>query len=120
VDGEVAREQPGKEWADEAPLVSRFASNPKLRPTIEKFVGRLEEKLEAMQACWEARDFEELARLAHWLKGSAGMVGFDGFGGPAATLELLAKERKEGEIEASICEIRSLAERIVVTSQPDD
>ena len=75
---------------------------------------RLEEKLEAMQASWEARDFEELAKLAHWLKGSAGMVGFDAFGEPAATLELLAKERKESEIEASILELRRLADRIVV------
>jgi HPt (histidine-containing phosphotransfer) domain-containing protein len=69
-----------------------------------------------MEASWEARDFDELASLAHWLKGSAGMVGFDAFTEPAATLELLAKERKEGEIEASLQELRGLAERIVVGS----
>jgi PAS domain S-box-containing protein len=119
-DHEVARERPEREWAgDDTPLVSRLASNPRFHATIEKFVCRLEEKLEAMQACWEARDFEELARLAHWLKGSAGTVGFDGFGGPAANLELLSKERKEGEIEAVLSELRSLADRIVAGNQDD-
>ena len=116
----VTGEQPGEEWTGgEAPLVSRLASNPRLQATIEKFVHRLEEKLEAMQACWEAGDFEELARLAHWLKGAGGTVGFDAFGEPAKNLELLAKERKEGEIEASIWELRRLADRIVLAS-PDD
>jgi PAS domain S-box-containing protein len=114
---EVVREQPRREWVEDAPVVSRLASNPRFRPTIERFVGRLEEKLEAMQACWAARDFEELARLAHWLKGSGGTVGFDAFGEPAAVLELLAKERKEGEIEASLSELRSLADRIVLPSR---
>ena len=119
-DLEVAREEPEQECTgDVTPVVSRLASNPRLQPTIEKFVGRLEEKLEAMQACWEARDFEELAALAHWLKGSGGMVGFDDFGSPAATLELLAKEGKESEIEAAISELRSLADRIVVGNQDD-
>jgi DNA-binding response OmpR family regulator len=96
------------------PLVSRLASNPRLRSTIEKFARRLEEKLEAMEASWEAGDFEELARLAHWLKGAAGMVGFDAFSGPAESLELLAKKKKEGEIEAAIRELRGLARRIAV------
>ena len=116
----VTGEQPGEEWTGgEAPLVSRLASNPRFQATIEKFVHRLEDKLEAMQACWEAGDFEELARLAHWLKGAGGTVGFDAFGEPAKNLELLAKERKEGEIEASIWELRRLADRIVLAS-PDD
>jgi PAS domain S-box-containing protein len=119
-DAEEARERPERESIrDDRAVVSRLASNPRLRPTIEKFVCRLEEKLEAMQACWEARDFEELAKLAHWLKGSGGTVGFDDFGSPAAALELLAKERKEGEIEAAISELRSLADRIVVGNQDD-
>ena len=64
-------ESPEQKWRGEgAPVESRLASNPRLHGTIEKFVCRLEEKLEAMQACWDARDFEELAKLAHWLKGS--------------------------------------------------
>ena len=95
------------------PIVSRLASHPRLRATIAKFVPRLHEKLEAIEASWEAGDFQELASLAHWLKGSAGTVGFDVFSGPAAALELAAKERKESELEPLIQELRGLAERVV-------
>ena len=38
--------------------------------------------------------------------------GFDAFSEPARTLELLAKERKHAEIEASLEELRGLFERI--------
>ena len=119
-DVEVTRERPGREWAGAGPPVeSRLASNRRLRPVIEKFVGRLAEKLEAMEASWEAGDLEELANLAHWLKGSAGMVGFDAFSEPAGALELLAKEKKEGDIEPSIRELRELAGRIVLRCERD-
>jgi YesN/AraC family two-component response regulator len=116
----VTPEESRRKWSGEdAPLVSRLASNPRFHATIAKFVCRLEEKLEAMQACWDAGDLEELAKLAHWLKGSGGTVGFDAFGGPAKTLELLAKEGKESEIEASLLELRQLAERVVVPGRDD-
>ena len=115
VDEPVAAERAGGESATAgSPVVSRLAGNPRFRPTVEKFVRRLDEKLDAMQASWEARDFEELAGLGHWLKGSAGTVGFDGFRRPAEELERLARGEREDEIEASIWELRGLAERIVL------
>jgi HPt (histidine-containing phosphotransfer) domain-containing protein len=97
------------------PLVSRLASNPRLRPTIEKFVARLTAKVESMEACVDSSDFEQLADLAHWLKGAAGTVGFDAFSEPAELLELLARERKQGEVGAAIEQIRELTERIVLS-----
>jgi len=109
--GPVAAEAP---LAEESPLVSRLADDPRFRPVIAKFVARLEEKLQAMEKSWEAEDFEALAGLAHWLKGSGAMVGFDAFRAPAATLELLAREGKRNEIEGALRELRALADRIVV------
>ena len=97
--------------------MSRLATpGPGFAAIVEKFVPRLIEKLEAMDACWELRDFRELAALAHWLKGSAGTVGFDEFREPAAALEQLAVEQKESEIEAALGEVRELAERIETPS----
>jgi HPt (histidine-containing phosphotransfer) domain-containing protein len=72
-----------------------------------------------METSAEAGDLEELARLAHWLKGSAGTVGFDAFTEPALNLELFAREGKQSEIEAAIQELRGLADRIVVGSESD-
>ncbi len=97
-------------------ITSSLAANPRFRPTVEKFVQRLEENLELMDSCLDARDHEELAALAHWLKGSAGMVGFDAFGEPARRLEGLAREQKWSEIEAALQELRFLADRIQLPS----
>ena len=81
---------------DDSPIVSRLASGgPRIRATIAKFAGRLDEKLDEMDAAWQARDFGELASLAHWLKGSGGTVGFDAFTEPAKHLEGLAKAETE-------------------------
>ena len=97
------------------PVVSRLAGHEKLRPTFEKFVANLDQKLAAMDAGLDAGDFEALARLGHWLKGAGGTIGFDHFTEPAERLEALAKEHKEAELEPVIDEIRSLASRIVLS-----
>ena len=102
--------------AADGPVVSRLASNVKLRPTLAKFALRLEAKLEEMEQAFETRDFARLGEIAHWLKGAAGTVGFEAFTAPAEALELLAREGKEADIEASIRELRGLAERMEIPS----
>ncbi|MBI2227662.1 MAG: response regulator [Deltaproteobacteria bacterium] len=101
----------------EPPLVSRLAANnPRFRPIVEKFARRLTDQLEAMSKAWNDRDFEELAGLAHWLKGAGGTVGFDAFTEPALALEQLAKAQNTEEVEATIDGLRQLASRIVVSN----
>ncbi len=102
---------------EEPPLISRLAANnPRFRPIVEKFVRRLEDQLDAMSKAWDERNFEELANLAHWLKGAGGTVGFDAFTEPAFGLEQLAKAQNTEEIEAAIAELRRIAGRIVTSS----
>jgi PAS domain S-box-containing protein len=103
-----------------SPLVSRLSTqNPRIRAIIEKFVERLDEQLGAMTQAWNDRDFDELANLAHWLKGAGGTVGFDAFTKPAANLEQLAKAKSEVQIEDAIIVLRQLADRIVVSADED-
>ncbi|MGH8488956.1 MAG: ATP-binding protein [Gammaproteobacteria bacterium] len=97
-----------------APIVSRLADHPRLRAVAKRFVNRLEQQLVACERAWEARDFEELAALAHWLKGTGGTVGFDAFTEPAQELELLAKARSEVRTAAVIANLRALASLVVV------
>ena len=104
-------------YAETPAVRSRLAEDPRYRKTIAKFVSRLDEKLEWMELRFEAEQYEELAALAHWLKGSAVMVGFDAFADPADTLEILAKEAKREEAGAALRALHDLAERIVL---PDD
>jgi CheY-like chemotaxis protein/HPt (histidine-containing phosphotransfer) domain-containing protein len=102
------------------PLVSRLSTqNPRIRAIIEKFVERLDEPLGAMARAWNDRDFDELANLAHWLKGAGGTVGFDAFTEPAANLEQLAKAKSEAQIEDVITVLRQHADRIVVSGDED-
>ncbi len=45
-----------------------------------------------MDRAWKDKDYDELAGLAHWLKGAGSTVGYDEFTKPAARLENLAKD----------------------------
>lgn len=99
---------------------SRHDGDPRYQKTIEKFVSRLELKLEWMKLRLEAEEFDDLAALAHWLKGSAAMVGFDVLTGPADTLQILAEEGKRDGAEAALRELHGLAARIEVTAAEDE
>ncbi len=99
----------------EMPIVSRFsASDPRYRAIIQKFAGNLQEQLAAIDHAWQARDFDALAKVAHWLSGSGGTVGFDVFTQPARHLESLAKSRSADDIGAAIATLRGLARRLVI------
>jgi CheY-like chemotaxis protein len=100
----------------EPPLISRLAANnPRFRSIVTKFVQRLNVQLKAMEQAVHNRDFDELASLAHWLKGAGGTVGFDAFTEPAAYLEGLAKARNEDRLDAALQELQRLADRVVVS-----
>ncbi|WP_194712887.1 hybrid sensor histidine kinase/response regulator [Noviherbaspirillum soli] len=98
------------------PLVSRLANRPRLHSSIRKFTTRLAEQLDAMDAAWQARDHEQLAALAHWLKGAAGTVGYDAFTEPSAELEERIERGDAQGIAASLATLRGLQARIV---EPD-
>jgi HPt (histidine-containing phosphotransfer) domain-containing protein len=113
-----AAQKPGDDGPDGSPVESRLANGgPRIRATIAKFAGRLNEKLDEMDSAWQARDFAELAALAHWLKGSGGTVGYDDFTAPAKALEDLAKASDEDGVGAALAALRALSRRLVV---PDD
>jgi PAS domain S-box-containing protein len=94
------------------PVRSRLAANTRLRSAVRKFAGRLREQMVEFEQACETQDFQQLAQLAHWLKGAAGTVGYDDFTKPAAKLEQLAKAGDAAEIVNAMAEVRSLAARI--------
>jgi PAS domain S-box-containing protein len=103
--------------ASAGPMRSRLAGNPRLRPAIRKFAARLEEQLVAFEHAFTERDFEQLAQLAHWLRGAAGTVGYDEFTEPAARLEQAARDQAISEIEFLIAELRDLAKRLEIPTE---
>jgi HPt (histidine-containing phosphotransfer) domain-containing protein len=98
----------------EGPVVSRLADRPRLRATVRQFAQRLGGNLQAMEAARQQGDLVELARLAHWLKGAGGTVGYDAFTEPAACLEQCAKAGSADQIQAVLAELNALAARMVV------
>jgi PAS domain S-box-containing protein len=82
---------------------------------IAEFADRLREKLTLMHRATDNRQLEQLAQLAHWLKGSGGTAGFPDFTDPAAELLQLARAgASDSQIAAKLIVIEEIAQRLVV------
>jgi len=95
-------------------------SNEKYRKIVQKFIIRLEEQLASIDAAWSDRNYDELKRLGHWLKGSAGSIGFAAFVEPAVEFEHLAINKDDTKLENAISTLHSLYRRIEVQSDDND
>lgn len=99
--------------AGSEPVLSALPmNNPRFRGIVERFLPRLDEQIEATQVAIDTENYDELAKLAHWLKGSGGNVGFDGFTQLAASLESSAKAGNRDQIAKSFEAILSYYERV--------
>jgi CheY-like chemotaxis protein len=99
------------------PVRSRLAGEQRLKATLRKFVARLPERFSEGEAAIRSRDAAAIAAFAHWLKGSAGSMGYDAFIQPALQLEQAAKGGDLDQAARLFAEVRSLAERVVA---PED
>ncbi len=99
-----------------SPIFSKLPDNDlKFTKLIERFILRLSAQIEAMKAAHALGDWDTLANLAHWLKGTGGTVGFDEFTIPAAQLERAAREGHHEAVQQYLIEVQDLAERVTVT-----
>jgi PAS domain S-box-containing protein len=108
------------ETPDSAPLHSTLpADDVEFCEIVAEFEAKLHDRIAAMRQAVMAGDHAELARLAHWLKGSGGTAGFHAFTDPAQQLQHLAQERAPDEcLEDLLGEIEATAKRIVVPPIP--
>ena len=97
----------------EKPVMSRLGSSPRFQKVILQFIEKLKEELIRAQAAWENENLEELALIAHWLKGAGGTVGFDDFTEPAARLENFAKTAQLEQAGEILRQVKCLSEAIV-------
>jgi signal transduction histidine kinase/CheY-like chemotaxis protein/HPt (histidine-containing phosphotransfer) domain-containing protein len=88
--------------------------DPEIREVVVEFVQSIGQRLDAMTQALTSEDFDELARLAHALKGSGGTAGFNCFTEPAARIEKLAKARQSATIPDAFHEIRNLQDLVAV------
>ncbi len=96
-----------------ATLISTLAlRDPRFQPTVDDFVIRLKERSTEFSLALDNGDFNELAAIAHWLKGSGGTVGFAEFVEPAAELEIAAKAQDADRCRSCLEELKSLWSRL--------
>ncbi len=82
---------------------------PEFREIVEQFTGGLEDLMAQMTVAWEDRDYHQLARLAHRLRGTGGTVGFDAFTSPAERLQCRAEQECEDEVEDLLAELKHIS-----------
>ena len=99
-----------------APLVSALAADAEIARLLDGFVGRLPERLGAMERALGARDLVGLADLAHQLKGAATGYGFPTITEAAAELEAVAAAR--GEVERALAALADVCRRAAGAATP--
>ncbi len=111
----AAKTEPSMPMASAAqkPVTSRLASIPKLHKALFQFVKKLDEQVLRMEQATVDGDMEELALLAHWLKGSGGTVGYDDFTEPASKLEDSARAGQAEQAGQMVAQVKALAQCIV-------
>jgi PAS domain S-box-containing protein len=97
----------------EKPVMSRLRSNPRFQKVILQFIEKLKAELIRAQSALENTNLAELARIAHWLKGAGGTVGFDDFTEPAARLEYFAKSAQVEQAGQMLRRVQWLSDAIV-------
>jgi HPt (histidine-containing phosphotransfer) domain-containing protein len=109
-----AQEQPTGPAPAMPGIVSRLAGKPRLQPILRKFVESLRQRVAELRELEERADYKEIANFAHWLKGSAGSMGYDAFSKPAKDLETAAVAADEAMVRQLLGEVRRMADAVVV------
>ncbi len=99
---------------DRSPIYPQLPlDNERFRSIATRFVERLQDLIQELNAAEEANDCQQLASLAHTIKGSGGTVGLAVLTDPATSLEEAAKQGDRAQIQEKLQVLRQLAERIV-------
>ena len=116
--GEV--DTPSASDEPEKPVISRLSADPRFQNTIAAFIRKLDKQLLNMEAAYDKGDLEDLAILAHWLKGAGGTVGYDDFTRPATSLFSYAKSDQIEPAGRMLRKIQRLAKSIVPPNMTQD
>jgi len=109
----VKPEKPQVSSKPSEPVISRFSDHPKLKKVVQQFAEKLPGEIVSLNAAHAVGNLEEMATLAHWLKGAGGTVGYDAFTQPAEQLEAAAKSEQWENISTLLSQINTLTENLV-------
>ncbi len=106
---------PAVRHEETCPLVSTLPMNDiEFREIVVRFIDRLDVQIEKMRVALASKDAQELANLAHWLKGAGGTVGFGLLSIVGKDLEATVKSRDWSGAGDQLDQLEGHARRIVV------
>jgi PAS domain S-box-containing protein len=94
-------------------VYSHLAADPDLGELVDLFVQGMPDRIDALDAQAKSRNWNQLAELAHQIKGAAGCYGFDDITPCAARLEAAAREaEQEEQVFSAFNELLALCRRV--------
>jgi CheY-like chemotaxis protein/HPt (histidine-containing phosphotransfer) domain-containing protein len=122
IDATVARARSSKSTPASAtgqePIRSSLPTDdPEFCEIIREFIARANHQLESLRSAVQSERWNEVAEIAHWMKGSGGTAGFDAFTAPAGRLERLARQGSTDEIPSSVAQLESVLSRLEVPGE---
>lgn len=100
-------------------IYSTLGDDPDLADIVEMFVDEMPERVEVLTGFFIAKNWEELGRMAHQLKGTAGSYGFDDLTPGAAILdEAVRKRHSDSEISSAIDVLVDMCHRVRAGGAP--
>ena len=94
-------------------VYSSLAADPDLGELVEMFVQEMPDRINALETQMRSRNWDQLTRTAHQLKGAAGSYGFEAITPYAARLESAARDaQREDRILAALEELLDLCRRM--------
>lgn len=87
---------------------------PEFLEIVLEFLETFKEKMREMEVLVENNGHDDLAKLAHWLKGAGGTCGFSDFYEPSSGLEVASRAKKSDEYRTWLDKIYDVRNRIVL------
>ncbi len=81
-----------------------------MRDIVEEFVDSLDERLKELRQAHAATDWEQLAMLAHRLKGAGGSYGYPDISSIGAEMENAFRNQSDGQFDTWVQQLSDLVQ----------
>ncbi len=91
--------------------------DPEIADLIPGFLTNREKDIEQMESYLEAKNFEEIERLGHSMKGSGAGYGFDGISEIGKSIEVAGKEQNIENIKKGVEDLKNYLRRVKIAEE---
>jgi HPt (histidine-containing phosphotransfer) domain-containing protein len=88
--------------------------DPEIADLIPGFLNNRKKDIENMESCLKVKNFEQIERLGHSMKGSGTGYGFDGISEIGRSIEIAGKEKDIEKIRKGIVDLKDYLDRVEI------